>query len=125
MDERFMTLLNAAFTTIASKSVHRDDVKHQIQMGEENLEKLRVELVKSEQDLQSIIDVVANLQRVFEFPGDHGEDWESTGDHGEGLGDDGIAQVSDKLLRFIGTAPGLRRSKSRSSSLTTNSCRSG
>lgn len=125
MDERFMTLLNAAFTTIASKSVHRDDVKHQIQMGEENLEKLRVELVKSEQDLQSIIDVVANLRRVFEFPGDHGEDWESTGDHGEGLGDDGIAQVSDKLLRFIGTAPGLRRSKSRSSSLTTNSCRSG
>ena len=125
MDERFMTLLNAAFTTIASKSVHRDDVKHQIQMGEENLEKLRVELVKSEQDLQSIIDVVANLRRVFEFPGDHGEDWESTGDHGEGLGDDGIAQVSDKLLRFIGMAPGLRRSKSRSSSLTTNSCRSG
>ena len=47
MDEHFMTLLNVAFTTIALKSVHRDDVKHQIQMGEENLEKLRVELVKS------------------------------------------------------------------------------
>ena len=62
MDEHFMTLLNVAFTTIALKSVHRDDVRHEIQMGEEKLEKkLWVELVKSEQDLQPIIDVVANI----------------------------------------------------------------
>ena len=78
--------------------------------------RLREELSRSEQDLQSILETVANLRRAVEFPDDHDD---GGGDAGtdEIRGD--LMTQADGLLRFAALAQG--RSESRPSLLSSDS----
>lgn len=89
-----MSTLRRSMTTMASRIVRRDHLKHQAGIQEEKLRTLQVELGalrgelgKAEADLQKIGAVMARLRRVCEFPDEYGEHWdEASGDRSK-LGD--------------------------------------
>ena len=115
-DDGFMAMLNLAFTTVTSRTARRDNIKGQVRICEETLGRLREELSRSEQDLQSILETVANLRRAVEFPDDHDDGGDDAGTD-EIRGD--LMTQADGLLRFAALAQG--RSESRPSLLSSDS----
>ena len=104
-DNGLMAMLNLAFTTVTSRTARRDNIKGQVHICEETLGRLWEELSRSEQDLQSILETVANLWRAVEFPDDHDDSRGNAGTDEIG-GDlmtqpDGLQQHQSKYLMVI------------------------